>query len=104
MFPCLHGSHGFPEMARLQAARSCAISLLSRSLLMSSTTHSFQVFLPRPRLLESATSILLHTDTQLFALKRSTCPNHLSLLLLTTSTTLSIPNLSRSSSVGFLAF
>src|SRR6201993_2877817 len=49
MFPCLHRSDGFPEMARLHAARSCATSLLSRSLLISSITHSFQVFLPLPR-------------------------------------------------------
>jgi len=74
-----------PKMVPLHTARSRASSLVTPTLLMSSITHSSHVFLPLPRPLEPSTSIALHADTQLSSLIRSTCPNHLSLLLLTTT-------------------
>src|SRR5664279_2645729 len=69
---------------------------------MSSATHSFQVFLPLP--LFSSTSIFLHADTQSSVSLCSTCPNDLKLPWHTMSDTLTIPNLSRSSSLEFLSF
>ena len=55
---------------------------------MSSSTHSFQVFLFLPLHLTPATSTYLEADTQSSTLLRSRCPNHLNLPCLTTSATL----------------
>src|SRR3989442_7072592 len=50
------------------------------------------------------TSKFLHLETQSSASLRSTCPNHLSLPRLTTSSTPSIPSPSLSSSLDLLSF
>ena len=57
--------------------------------MMSSFTHSFQVFLFLPLHLTLATSIFLQADTQSSTLLLSRCPNHFNLPCLTTSATLS---------------
>src|ERR1700755_1976798 len=72
VFPRLRGSDCFSTMALLHTARSCAVSLFSPNLLISSSTHSFHFFLPLPRPLEPATSISLQDDTQFSASIRST--------------------------------
>src|SRR3989442_667665 len=59
---------------------------------MSSFTHSIHVFLGLPFLTPPTTSKFLHLETQSSASLRSTCPNHLSLPRLTTSSTPSIPS------------
>src|SRR5437867_13319544 len=59
---------------------------------MSSFTHSIHVILGLPLLTPPTTSKFLHLETQSSASLRSTCPNHLSLPRLTTSSTPSIPS------------
>ena len=70
---------------------------------MSSSTHSFQVFLFLPLHLTPATSIFLQADTQSSTLLRSRCPNHLNLLRLTTSSTLCTPKRLYKSTLRFLS-
>src|SRR5664279_2950214 len=93
----------FPKMPPLHKARSCASSCFSINF-MSFATHSFQVFLSLPLPLFPSTSIFLHSDTQSSVSLRFTCPNHLNLPWRTLSDTLTIPSLSRSSSLEFLSF
>src|SRR5881296_2193085 len=71
---------------------------------MSFFTHCIHVFLPPPFFTPPTTSKFLHLETQSSASLRSTCPNHLSLPRLTTSSTPSIPSPSLSSSLGLLSF
>src|SRR5207247_6958206 len=71
---------------------------------MSSFTHPIHVFLGLSFLTPPTTSKFLHLETQSSASLRSTCPNHLSLPRLTTSSTPSMPSPSLSSSLGLLSF
>src|SRR5664279_4716129 len=91
-------------MPPLHTARSCASSCFSIIFFMSFATHRFQVFLPLSLPLFPSTSIFLHADTQSSVSLRFTCPNHLNLPWRTLSDTLTIPSLSRSSSLEFLSF
>src|SRR5664279_2791981 len=91
-------------MPPLHTTRSCASSCFSMSFFMSFATHSFQVFLPLSLHLFPSTSIFLHVDTQSSVSLRSTCPNHINRPWRTMSDTLTISNLSRSSSLDFLSF
>src|SRR5437867_12026761 len=71
---------------------------------MSFFTHCIHVFLPPPFFTPPTTSKFLHLETQSSASLHSTCPHHLSLPRLTTSSTLSIPSPSLNSSLGLLSF
>ena len=82
------GSDVFPDMRPLHISLNTAHSLCKPSFFISSFTHSYQVFLPLPAPLLPATTTFLQADTQSSSLLRSTCPNHLNLPRLTTSSTL----------------
>src|SRR3989442_1038536 len=69
---------------------------------MSSFTH--HVFLHLPFLAPPTTSKFLHLETQSSASLHSSCPNHLSLPRLTTSSTPTIPSPSLSPSYDLLSF
>src|SRR5437867_10204017 len=71
---------------------------------MSSFTHFIHVFLFPPFPTPPTTSKRRHSETQSSAPLRSTCPNHLSLPLLTTLSTLSIPKPILRSLVLLLSF
>src|SRR6266446_5623800 len=86
-------------MHSLHWARSCAISGFILRFLISSFTHSCQIFLPLPLPTFPSTSIFLHEVTHSSPSMRSKCPNHRSLPLLTTSVTHSKPNLLINSSL-----
>ena len=74
------------------------------SAFISSFTHSYQVFLPLPAHLTPATTTFLQADTQSSPLLHSTCPNHLNLARLTTSSTLCTPKRLYKSTLRFLSF
>ena len=74
------------------------------STFISSSTHSFQVFLFLPLHLAPATFTFLQADTQSSTLLRSRCPNHLNLPRLTTSTTFCTPRRLYKSTLRFLSF
>ena len=78
----------FAHMKSLHTSLNTAHSGCKPSTFMSSSTHSFQVFLFLPLHLAPATSTFLQADTQSSTLLRSRCPNHLNLPHLTTSATL----------------
>src|SRR5437899_8845338 len=67
-------------------------------------THSIHVFLGLPFFTPPTTTKFLHLETQSSASLRSTCPNHLSLPRLTTSSTPSIPSPHLSFSLDLLSF
>ena len=71
---------------------------------ISSFTHSYQVFLPLPTHLTPVTTTFLQAHTQSSPLLRSTCPNYLNLLRLTTSATLCTPRRLYKSTLHFLSF
>ena len=85
------GSDVFPDMRLLHIFLNIVHSECKPSSSVSSFTHSLQVFLLLPTHLTPATTTFLQADTQSSPLSRSTCPNHLNLPRLTTSTTLSTP-------------
>src|SRR5579862_3102521 len=78
-------------MALLHKSRSLVISRFS-STHISFSTHCHHVFLGLPLPLLPGTFIFLQADTQSSFSLRSTCPNHLSRPLLTTSKTSSTPS------------
>src|SRR5665811_345690 len=78
------------------------MSIFNPPFLMSSSTHSRQVFLPLPLPL-FPTIRFLHADTQSSFSFRSTCPNHLNLPPLTTSATSTIFKRFINSSLGILS-
>ena len=78
-------------MKPLHISLNTAHSGCKPSAFISSFTHSYQVFLPLPAHLTPATTTFLQADTQLSSLVLSTCPNHLNLPRLTTSSTLCTP-------------
>src|SRR5450432_3420633 len=90
-------------MQLLHKTLSFVMSVFNPPFLMSSLTHSRQVFLPLPFFL-FPTIRFLHGDTQSSFSFRSTCPNHLNLPLLTTSVTSTIPKRDRNLSLGILFF
>ena len=94
-FPRLRVSDGFGLrlIAPLHETLSCATSRFNFKLRKSSSTHSRHAFLPLPlpRFLPPTISKDLQAETQLSAFIRSTCPNHLNLPRLRTSSTASIP-------------
>src|SRR2546425_5451176 len=72
---------------------------------MSFFTHCIHVFLPPPFFTPPTTTKFLHLETQSSASLCSTCPNHLSLPRLTTSSsTPSIPSPHLSFSLDLLSF
>src|SRR5881628_1206185 len=73
-------------------------------LLLSLSTHCFQVFLGLPLPLPPSTSNTRHFETQSSASFLSTCPNHHDLPFSTISTTLTIPSLHSNSSLDFPSF
>src|SRR6266536_3329715 len=97
----LDGFPKIPLLHRLQATRFCASSFCNLSLLISSTTHSYHVFLPLPLHFSPSTTISLHAATQLSLFLCSMCPNHLNLPRHMTSNTHSISNRPNNSSFVF---
>ena len=76
------------EMKPLHISLNTAHSGCKPSTFISSFTHSYQVFLPLPaHLTPTTTTTFLQADTQSSSLLCSTCPNHLNLPHLTTSST-----------------
>src|SRR5579872_7021305 len=75
----------FSRMPLLQPSLSCASSLFNPKSFISLPTHSDHVFLPLPLPLAPSTSRYLYFDTQSSSSLCTTCPNHLSLPLLTIS-------------------
>ena len=94
----------FPMMPLLQISRSCASSFLSFNFFYVICYTLLPILLPLPRPFFPATTRFLHADTQSSESFRSTCPNHLNVPWRTLSATLTIPNLCRSFSLGFLFF
>src|SRR6267154_876319 len=94
----------FPKIPFFQTTRSCAIPLVNPHSLISSSTHSYHVFLPLPLPLTPSTCNSLQVLTQSASLLRSTCPNQRNLPCLTTSDTHSIPSRPSNSSFVFLSF
>src|SRR5207245_1616652 len=90
-------------MYSLHRARFCAIFGFKSNSFMSSLTHSSHVFLglPLQPFLSTLTfqQALIHSSPTIC----STCPNQRNLLLLTTSTTHSIPKHESKSSLLFLS-
>src|SRR3989441_5878223 len=93
-----------PTIDLLHKGLSCVSSFFNPHSFMSSFTHSIHVILGLPLLTPPTTSKFLHLETQSSASLRSTCPNHLSLPRLTTSSTHSMPSPHLSSSLGLLSF
>ena len=91
-------------MKPLHISLNIAHSGCKPSAFISSFTHSYQVFLPLPAHLTPATTTFLQADTQSSSLLRSTCPNHLNLARLTTSSTLCTPKRLYKSTLRFLSF
>ena len=90
-------------MPHLHFSRSIAIPGSSPISSISPSNRALQVILCLPLPLLSAPSKFLQALTQSSTSFRSTCPNHLNLLCLITSTTPSIQNLLLSSTVGTLS-
>ena len=78
----------FAHLKSLHISLNTAYSGCKPNTFMSSSTHSFQVFLFLPLHLTPATSTFLQANTKSSTLVRSRCPNHLNLPCLTTSATL----------------
>ena len=91
-------------MKSLHTSLNTAHSGCKPSTFMSSSTHSFQVFLFLPLHLAPATSTFLQADIQSSTLIHSRCPNHLNLPRLTTSATLCTPRRLYKSTLRFLSF
>src|SRR5271170_6618146 len=104
LFPRLCGSDVLPMMSHLHFSRSLAISGFNPMSFISPTNRAPQVILGLPLPLLPTTSIFLQALTQSSSAFRSTCPNHLNLPRLITSTTPSTPSLFLSSTVGTLSF
>src|SRR6266496_6165378 len=94
----------FPLNKPLHISQSLAHSTLNPLIFMSLFTHSYQDFFPLPRNLDPSTANDLQKDTQSVAFLRSTCPNHLNLLLLNTAPTSSKPNRLCSSTLAILLY
>ena len=94
------GSDVFPDMRLLHISLNTTNSECEPSSSISSFTHSLQVFLPLPAHLTPATTTFLQADAQSSPFLRSTCPNHLNLPRLTTST----PKRLYKSTLRFLSF
>src|SRR5665811_793871 len=90
-------------MQLLHKTLSFVMSIFNPPFLMSSSTHSRQVFLPLPLPPLFPTIRFLHADTQSSFSFRSTCPNHLNLPLLTTSATSTISKRFINFSLGILS-
>src|SRR5271170_7817007 len=104
LFPRLCGSDVLPMMSHLHFSRSLAISGFNPMSFISPTNRAPQVILGLPLPLLPTTSIFLQALTQSSSAFRSTCPNHLNLPRLITSTIPSTPSLFLSSTVGTLSF
>ena len=90
-------------MPHLHFSRSIAIPGLSPISFISPSKRALQVILGPPLPLLPATSKFPQALNQSSTSFRSTCPNHLNLPRLITSTTPSIPSLRLSSTVGTLS-
>src|SRR6478609_4159729 len=103
-FPRLRGLDGFPQVPCLHNARSLAVSFFRPHSSIVFFTSSSQVLTGRPTLLFPSTISLLHADIMSPSCFLSRCPNHLSLLLSTTSATPVTSKRSLKSTLLFLAF
>ena len=105
--PSFHAQLGLDvplETKPLHISLNTAHSGCKPSTFISSFTHSYQVFLPLPAHLTPATTTFLQADTQSSPFLRSTCPNHLNLPYLTTSSTLCTSRILYKSTQRFLSF
>ena len=103
----LHSQLGLdilPDMKLLHTSMNTTHSECKPSSSISSFTNSLQVFLPLHAHLTPATTTFLQADTQSSPLIPYTCPNHLNLPRLTTSTTLWTPKRLYKSTLPFLSF